>query len=256
MSKTKPIISIPNSNEDSRHYEQFDTIPTIYDNHNIHLSSSSSSSESTSSSSSSSISPPPIPQTLPPANLENLSEENKRNSNSNQINNRLFFNFNHKTSSLNQKYLNSIESSPKISYHTNNRKLKEENVENNLICNNKPVVLRMSKDTANLFTENVNVCGSKHGDSSSRLINDSKEVICSPITVLKHKDSFMKRIFSRPKSKDKFSHLKQVISSSSSSNSSCAYASMNDSNGDGSHYNLASVGRKVSKNLKNSGKKC
>ena len=272
---SSPKYIIPSKREikdDSRYYEQFDVIPTIYDNHNIQLSSSSSESAS---SSSSSISPPPLPQTLPPLpppslqshrNLDSLSDESKRNSNSSNINNRLFFNFNHKTSSLNQNYLNSLESSPSLSYQninsqhqTHNKRniltQNNNNSNNNNDSNNKPAVLRILKDTANLLTESVNVCGSKHIESSSRLINDSKEVICSPITALKHKDSFMRRIFNRSKSKDKPDPCSR-LSKHISNNSNCTYATMNESNDDGSHYNLTSVGRKASNNSKKSGKKC
>jgi hypothetical protein len=159
--------------------------------------------------------------------------------------------------------LNSLESSPNLSFQNLNNHLQTENKRNNQNFsqtnnnnNNKPVVLRMLKDTANLLTESVNVCGSngsKHVESSVHLINNSKEAMCSPITSLKHKNSFMKRIFTRSKSKDKsepFNRHKQI-----SNNSNCTYASVDDSN-DGSHYNLTSVGRKASNSCKKAGKKC
>ena len=228
----------------SQCYEHFDPIQTIYDNQNNFLS--------TSDSSSSSCSPLPPPPPLPASFVSNRPVNNSqhkcnlinqshnepnlvmKNQTHASMNNRLFFNFNHNTSTLNQNYLNSLGSTPNSKYQTQSP-LDNKRYEANKFNNNNNNMIKILKDTASLLSESVNSCSPNGLNNNLKKTNETS----SPTANLKHRDSFMKRIFNRTKSKEKptspLDHVKyktnELVNNNRFSNATnCTYVTMNDTN--------------------------
>ena len=219
----------------SQYYEPLDQLAVVnYDNMNTqHCSSTSSSSSSPTSTNSSNSSnyydtcrKPPAPADRSTSNAITTTKT---------TNNRLFYNFNHATSSLSQNYYNSLVSTPILKpsmHHHNQQLIQPSEVEfhphkkvsrsssRKLSSNPAPPllppplltphqqqpVIKILKNTASLLSESVvnsvNVCGSA-SNSIKRVESSYYTTNTGQVSPLKHKDSLMKRIFTRAKSKDK-----------------------------------------------------